>query len=224
MDIHRTEEEQVEAIKNWWHENGTALLVVIALALGGNLAWKAWQSSQIAKAESASELYLDLLEATVLQAGKKPTPESTSTGKYLAEQLKLKHGGSAYALYGALFMAKQAVAENDLPAAGRELNWVLDQGKTGFFGNTDESLLLTAKLRLSRVLLAQGEAEKALELINGVDAKAFEPAYAELRGDIYLSLSKVNEARDAYQTAIQAGSTSVLINMKLDDLAVEILP
>jgi predicted negative regulator of RcsB-dependent stress response len=38
----RTEEEQVEALKGWWTENGKSLLFMVAIALSAVFAWKTW--------------------------------------------------------------------------------------------------------------------------------------------------------------------------------------
>ena len=38
----RTEEEQLEAIKRWWKENGTSLIAGVAIAAAGVFGWNAW--------------------------------------------------------------------------------------------------------------------------------------------------------------------------------------
>ena len=86
------------------------------------------------------------------------------------------------------------------------------------FSSTDPALLLTAQLRLGRVILARGEADRALSLINGIDPGPFEADFAELRGDIYLALRQTVDARDSYLAARGAGSTSPSLTMKLDEL------
>ena len=80
-------------------------------------------------------------------------------------------------------------------------------------------MLLTTKLRLGRVLLAQGDAARALDFVNTVDPKEFETGFAELRGDIYVALDQLEEAQDAYSIAQQAGSNSDALRMKLQELA-----
>ena len=135
------------------------------------------------------------------------------------DQLKVDYSGSVYALYGALFAAQQLVNVNDLDAAEDSLQWVLDNQQNGLFSQTDEGLILTTNLRLGRVILAKGESERALNLVNGIDPKAFEAGFAELRGDIYVTMGRIVDARDAYIAAQQAGSSNDGLRMKLDDLA-----
>ena len=40
----RTEEEQIEAIKQWWKKNGSSLLIGVGLALAIVFGWQAWQN------------------------------------------------------------------------------------------------------------------------------------------------------------------------------------
>ena len=43
MEQYRTEEEQVEALRRWWNENGKSTVAVIVIALAAGLGWQAWQ-------------------------------------------------------------------------------------------------------------------------------------------------------------------------------------
>ena len=136
--------------------------------------------------------------------------------------LKTEHGNTEYARFGALFAAKFAVEANDLDKAEQELQWLLDNSKDGMFQQTEASLWLTAKLRLGRVILSKCEAQRALDLVNTVDPQNYEAAFAELRGDIYVSQGRNLDALDSYQAASQArrsGATNPLLQMKIDNLA-----
>ncbi|WP_315982668.1 tetratricopeptide repeat protein [Aliamphritea spongicola] len=62
----RTEEEQVEALKKWWQENGKSLVLGVLLAGAIIFAWKGWQNSQQVKAETAAALYQNLIQAVAL--------------------------------------------------------------------------------------------------------------------------------------------------------------
>ncbi len=52
----KTEEEQVEALKRWWQENGKSLILTIAVSVGGVLSWNAYQDHQTSESELASVL------------------------------------------------------------------------------------------------------------------------------------------------------------------------
>jgi len=213
------EEENIEALKKWWDENGKPLLFFAIFVIGGYGAWLLWQNSQATDAETASDLYEEVLSLAISEPGLPVTEQESLRILELFDQLKVDYSGSVYALYGALFAAQQLVNANDLDAAEDSLQWVLDNQQNGLFRQTDEGLILTTNLRLGRVILAKGESERALNLVNGIDPKAFEAGFAELRGDIYVTMGRIVDARDAYIAAQQAGSSNDGLRMKLDDLA-----
>jgi len=213
------EEENIEALKRWWDENGKPLLFFAIFVIGGYGAWLLWQNSQATDAEIASDLYEEVLSLAISEPGLPVTEQESLRILELFDQLKVDYSGSVYALYGALFAAQQLVNANDLDAAEDSLQWVLDNQQNGLFRQTEEGLILTTNLRLGRVILAKGESERALNLVNGIDPKAFEAGFAELRGDIYVTMGRIVDARDAYIAAQQAGSSNDGLRMKLDDLA-----
>ncbi len=219
MAINAAEEETIEALKNWWNENGKQLLGAVIVALAGFTGWLLWQNAETDAVESSSNLYEEILTLafSVEEGGSLSDEDSQQVIRY-AEELMQEHSETAYARYAALYAAQQYVRQGDMSAAEAALQWVVDNPLSGLFTEPDEGLQLTATLRLGRILLAQGEAEQALALINGVDPQNFEAGYSELRGDIYLSLDRVVDARDAYIAAQQAGSTSEALRMKLQSL------
>jgi len=215
------EEENIEAIKKWWHENWKQLALLVVIAFPGYVGWELWQNSQATEAETASDLYEEVLSLAISEPGIPVTEQESLRILDLFKQLKANYSSSVYALYGALFAAQQSVNANDLGAAEEFLQWMLDNRQDGLFGRTDEGLILTANLRLGRVILARGESERALNLVNSIDPKTFEAGFAELRGDIYASMGRIVDARDAYIAAQEAGSNADGLRVKLDDLTDE---
>ena len=219
MAIHAAEEETIEALKTWWNENGKRLVSIVIVVFAAYTGWLLWQNSKNDAAEASSNLYEEILTlAFSVEEGEQISAEDGDQIIALAEQLRANHGDTAYARYGALYAAQQHVNKGDLNSAEAALRWILENPLSGFFTEPDPGLELAATLRLGRLLLAQGESEQALALINGVDPQNFEAGYAELRGDIYLSLDRVVDARDAYIAAQQAGSSSEALRMKLQSL------
>lgn len=215
METYRTEEEQLAALKRWWGQNGKSLVVGVVLAIVAVFGWQSWQANKQASAEAASEIYFSLLEAVAMgDSGQ------TSTVEHLAQQLKGEYGSFTYAQYGALLAARQAVLDGDFAAAEEQLNWAVD--------NADKasSLHKIALLRLARVVASQGGEEnqqRALALIENVDAGAHQVSYDEVKGDLYLSLGRLDDARNAYQSAVAAAQEKAeqrpLLQLKLDDVA-----
>ena len=78
-----------------------------------------------------------------------------------------------------------------------------------------------ARLRLGRVLLAKGDIDPALKLVESTTEKTvgkFAGLYEELRGDLYVAAKRPAEARAAYAKAKELGDLSPLLELKLNDL------
>lgn len=219
MAFSTEEEETLDALKRWWKESGRSLLIGVVVFLIGYLGWMQWQRMQSSGMAAASDLYEQMGAALVVPPGQVVSEEVRTTALGTIAQLKNEHPKSIYALYGALFGARLAVEDNDLDRAESELQWLLDNADTGFFGSADEGLVITAQLRLARVILAKGEAQRALDLLAGVTPANFEADYNEIRGDAYVSLGQIDAARASYEAAMQAGSTTGTLQMKLADVS-----
>lgn len=219
MAINAAEEETLESLKKWWEENGKqliAVVLIVGLSFGG---WNFWESQQLATQGAASDLYEEILELDLVEPGEQVSAADASAIIGLSDQLRSDYAATSYASYGALFAAKYHVDAGELAAAETALTWILDNHGNGLFAEQDQGLLLTANFRLGRVILARGDAARALELVNTIDPQAFEAGFSELRGDIYLALGRRADARDAYQAAQESGSLSDMLRMKLDNLA-----
>jgi len=203
--IYETEEEQLEALKRWWKENGTSTVVGVALGIAIIIGWNYWQEHKREQANQASALYDQLLKAA-------ETDQKDAVDK-LAKRLQDQYGNSNYAAYGSLFQAKFKVQQGDIPAA-KEILKKIAAGK-------DKELSHIAKIRLVKLMLASGEYEQGLQVINDVDqaeAAKFSDNYDELVGDLYVALDRLDEARTAYQKALKNGYQSPLLQLKIDDL------
>lgn len=221
MAFSTEEEETLDTIKRWWNESGKSLALGIIVFGVGYLGWMQWQNMQTTESAAASDIYEELGVTVVLGPGVQLTEETIANAKRLILQLKTEHSGSVYALYGALFGARLAVDDRDLDTAEAELQWLLDNANTGFIAPTDESLIITAKLRLARVILAQDEPQRALDLLSTVSPGAFAAEFGEIRGDAFVALERYSEARASYEEAREAGSTSDTLQMKLDDIELD---
>ncbi|WP_341938609.1 YfgM family protein [Marinimicrobium sp. C2-29] len=217
MSEEMTEEEQLEAMKRWWKENGKWVVATVVIAVGGYFGWGAYQDQQQAKAAAGSALYTELLDTLGVQEGESLADENRSEARELVEQLKNEHAGTGYGVNAALIRARWAVSESDLDTAESELRWVLEQEP----GSAVEQV---ATLRLARVLSAAGNSGEALTLLNGANpGESMASEYAEVRGDILLKQGDADAARSAYQSAMdglgsQQQNRQMLLQMKLDDI------
>ncbi|MGH8437377.1 MAG: tetratricopeptide repeat protein [Pseudomonas sp.] len=207
----RTEDEELALIKDWWERNGKPLLTGGALALVVVFGWQAWQKYEANQAQGASMLYQQLLETAFNPSGQ---PDAGQVAE-LAGKLKKDFGGTHYAQYGSLFVAKIAVDTGKLDDAAAELQAIVAKP-------ADDTLAELARQRLARVLAAQNKAEDGLKLLEGDADKAFLASREELKGDLLVKLGRLDEARSAYERAKAALSDEAAVGglqMKLDDLA-----
>ena len=207
----RTEEEQLAMIKEWWQRNGMPLLTGALLALVAVFGWQGWQKYQSSQAQNASVLYQQLLETALDPSGEPDAAKVAELGK----QLKDEFGGSHYAQYGSLFIAKVAVESGKLEDAASELQAIVDQP-------ADATLEELARQRLARVLAAQDKTEAALQLLEGDADQAYLASREELKGDLLATLGRDDEAHAAYLKAKAALAEDAAVGglqMKLDDLA-----
>ena len=207
----RTEDEELAVMKDWWQRNGKPLVTGGLLALIVVFGWQAWHRYQGNQSQGASMLYQQLLETALTPSGQ---PDVARVAD-IAGKLKSEFGGSAYAQYGSLFVAKVAVDTGKLDDAVAELKAITAKPSSDTLGEI-------ARQRLARVLAAQNKTDEALKLLDGDADKAFLASREELKGDLLVQLGRADEAHAAYQKAKSALSEEAAVGglqMKLDDLA-----
>ena len=150
MDIHASEKEQVEALRNWWKDNGSSVVTGILLGLSILLGTKAWFSYQGNQSLSASNVYAQMMAASGGGDGEKV--------QALANELISQYSSSGYAPLAALLLARQAVEDAELGAAQAQLQWALDNAESSETKHV-------ARIRLVRVLIDQQKYIDADQLI-----------------------------------------------------------
>jgi len=199
VDQYRTEEEQVEALRRWWDENGKSTIAAIIIALSVGFGWQTWKSNDQQQRENASDIYQAMLQA--MGAGD-ASAEQGLAGIDLAERLKADYSGSTYAQFAALHLARLAVTNNDLSEAEAQLRWVLGKADRG------SDTALVAQMRLARVVASSGDTDQALAILQEVGEGPYQASYAVARGDILLALGRNDEARVAYNQALMLAASS----------------
>ncbi|MEC7377379.1 MAG: tetratricopeptide repeat protein, partial [Pseudomonadota bacterium] len=169
----RTEEEQIQAIKDWWKKNGSSLLIGIGAALAIVFGWQAWQNYEAQQRTEAANQFANLLNAFSDQSDE----QSGETVAFVAETLRNDYTDSAYAIYGNLILARQQMMQQEDPEAAIEsLKWALE--KTG----EHEALALVVRNRLARAQFSAGQYDDALATIDAAgSADAFDAIFSELR-------------------------------------------
>jgi predicted negative regulator of RcsB-dependent stress response len=209
----RTDEEQVEAIKQWWKNNGSSLLIGIGAALAIVFGWQAWQNHQAQQRTEAANQFVTLMNAFGTE-----DETSADTVAFVARTLRDDHADSAYAVYANLMLARVQLMQNsDTEGAVESLQWALEKAVD------TQPLALVVRSRLAQAQMALEDYDAALATIDGaIDSDAFGAIFAELRGDILLAKGDQNGARDAYLTAREQGeeNRSGVLQLKLADLGV----
>lgn len=210
----RTDEETVEAIKDWWKKNGTSLLIGVAAALAIVFGWQAWQQQQVDYRTEAASQFASLINAYTDESQE----NRAETVEFVATNLLDEYSDSAYAVYGSLILAKQQMMDQDnAEAAISTLEWAnsnTDQGKP---------LALIIRSRLARAQFDIEDYDAALSTIDGAtSANSFDAIFAELRGDILLAQGNSDGAREAYLKAREHSGVerSGILELKLADLGV----
>jgi predicted negative regulator of RcsB-dependent stress response len=207
VEVYRTEEEQVEAIKKWWRENKWSLVGGIVIGVGALWGSRLWLDNRDAFTAAASAEYQMMLQQV--------SGDQTEQAAEQAAQLLGQYADTPYAALAALVLAKIKLEEGDAVAASSHLRWTLDNAE-------QETVRHEARLRLARLLLAQDKGGEALTLLNAVDAGAYEADYQQLKGDIQLAVGQSGAARTAYTRALAVLAPTApsrqLLQVKLDDL------
>ncbi len=199
------EQEQLAAIKSWWGQYGKLVMVTVVaglLVVGGIRGWQYYLNSQ---ATSAVALFAQLQGAERASDHKKV--------RDIAAQIVDHYGSTPYAALAALAAAKSDFDTGDLPAAKTRLQWTMDNAK-------EDELRDLARLRLARVLIDEKKPDEALKLLETKHGDSFTGLYADVKGNVLLAQGKRQEARAAYQIALEksdaASSLRQIIQLKID--------
>ncbi len=186
--IHFAEDEQTERIRHWWKRNGVAIIVGLVLGIGSVAGYQGWGVYQTRQAEAASDIYQTMLRSL--------DNEARTQVRESADRLISKYGSTAYADAASLMLARLDVEAGQLEQAGHHLERVMDHSK-------DTTMQHVARLRLVTLALDEGDLKLADQLLAGRPMGGFESRYDELRGDIFAVRNELNNARNAYQDALE---------------------
>jgi predicted negative regulator of RcsB-dependent stress response len=199
------EQEQLATLKDWWKKYGNLITWLLIIILASYAAWTGWNKYQQNQSMQASQLYQELQRAV--------QSKDNAKVQRAAADMQSKFGSTAYAEMGALAAAKSAFEANDLKAAKTNLQWVIAEGK-------QEEYKALAKIRLSGILLDEKAFDEGLKLLSGDFPASYAAVAADRRGDIFLAQSKIQDARTAYQAALEKmderNPGRQLIQIKLD--------
>ncbi|MGQ7844847.1 YfgM family protein [Granulosicoccus sp. 3-233] len=204
---YETEEQQVEALKEWWAENGKAVIAGVVLGVGAIGGWTFWKGHQEKQAVVASDTFSRTIEAL--------NGSDTAAALSLADELKDDQPDALYSAYANMAAARASVEGGDLADAASRLEWVADNAP-------QDDVRLIARVRLARVLGANGDAAAGLDSLPADFPEAFAGLVEEARGDLLLINGDADGARQAYLAAqdSQFVANREGLTMKLNELTV----
>ena len=209
MADHLQEEEQLEAISQWWHENRTSLIAAVVLTLGGTIGWSQYEDYTSEKGVVAANAYDGLLQ-------ERESGESAEELALISAGLRETHDGEAFAAFASLQVAAAAVEAGDLVLARAELELVMETVEL------DSTLGQLVQLRLARVMAASGDEAAAVAILEQ-GSSSFPASYAQALGDIHLAAGREAEALLAYQSAqtesLALGGQLGLVDLKVSGLS-----
>jgi predicted negative regulator of RcsB-dependent stress response len=207
IEGYETEEQQVDAIKQWWKDNGNTLVIGAVVGLAGLWGWRFYNDSVVEGQEAVSQAYSDMLVEFETQGAEADLDNIQS--------FITANNESNYAVLASLLLAKEAVGKKDFTLAKTQL--IQLQGK-----NKYAPLNPLINLRLARVELELGQLTDALSTLALISEEGFMAKADQVKGTVYLKQGDVNNARIAFQSAIDAskGRVDPILQLQFDDIAI----
>lgn len=204
-----SDDEQVEALRAWWRENGRSVIAGVVIAVVALVGWQQWNAYRQNRAEAASAEYTAFYEQ-ILAA--QPTEGVVARGEAILEN----YGNTPYAPLTALLLARHHVNAGELEQAAEHLRWVIAKADS-------KPVQAIARLRLARVLAAQQKYDEALAQLEPVPGP-LTADFQEARGDLLSAAGRADAAIGAYRAALADQNLMpqrrAIIQLKLNDLGV----
>jgi predicted negative regulator of RcsB-dependent stress response len=205
VEVYSNENEQTDALRNFFANNGKALAIGVVIGIAALGGWRYWSSHQDDTAKTVSAQYQQLTSA--MQAGKPETLEAVN--RFASEN------SNTYGALAAMDLAKQFVDAGQLDKAATLL-------QNGLKDTKDANLQAVINLRLARIQLQQNQADAALKTLDGVKGDGWTAIVADIRGEALLTKGDKQGARDAWSKGVESDASPALkqmMQMKMNNLS-----
>ena len=209
VKLSSTEEENTEFLSSLWDRYKYLILLSLVLLGAGIFGWESWSQNRLSNLQDSADMYESFVNSL---------NDDDLDQKVLADQIIKKYPNTLYADLVTFHLAKISVEEEDLNKAEEHLMWIL-QRHDSKWGSDFDPIEATARLRLARVLIANDNSNKALEIIN--ESENMSSSLHEVKGDAEEKLGYYADAKLSYLKALesnQSQSVEAILKMKLANL------
>lgn len=204
MEVYTTENEQVDAIKLFFVNNGKALVIGLAVGVGAIIGWNYWQSHHENRLQESAQAFEQI--SSQLQTGSK---QAVAAGEQFANETN-----NIYGVLTNIELAKIAVEKSDIAGAEKALLKALAVAKL-------DDLKDLINVRLARVQLTLNKTDQALITLTQVQDKEWSAIVEYIRGNILLKKGDVAGARAAYSKGLESSGAEMMktiLKIKINSL------
>ena len=207
MEVYTTEEEQLQAVINWFKKNGMGLLISILTVSAVTFSWKYWNNYTADNLVKASMAYEEF------QSAKKDADRAK-----LAQDIVKNYKSTIYGKTAAIYLAGQKVAEKKWQEAANEYEDLYAQTKSFpelqmvIFEN-----LVRSEIELKKIDSAYARIEKAEKNTDFV--KLYPMNFYNLKGDLLAKKNKNAEAIAAYNMALDSVNNDPLLAKQMSQVS-----
>ncbi|MDN5680265.1 MAG: YfgM family protein [Ewingella sp.] len=205
MEVYTTENEQVDAVRRFFAENGKALAIGVVLGIAALGGWRYWQSHESSAMADSSVAF---------QQANQAVTDKKAQGVENLEKFAQSNKNN-YGVFASLQLADHFVEAKDFANAEKQLVAAQSQAK-------EENLLSLVSLRLARVQSQQKKFDDALKTLDGVKGEGWIALQQDVRGDVLLAKGDAKGAREAFSKGLDSKPSQTLQNvlrMKLNNLS-----
>lgn len=205
MEVYTTENEQVDAVRRFFAENGKALAIGVVLGIAALGGWRYWQSHESSAMADSSVAFQQTNQAVT---------DKKAQGVEDLEKFAQSNKNN-YGVFASLQLADHFVEAKDFANAEKQLVAAQSQAK-------EENLLSLVSLRLARVQSQQKKFDDALKTLDGVKGEGWIALQQDVRGDVLLAKGDAKGAREAFSKGLDSKPSQTLQNMlrmKLNNLS-----
>ncbi len=203
------EDDGLVELKRAWGEYGRSVFFGIVIGAVAIVSWFGWDHYKEQRLRQAFDLFVEMSTAA--------DEDDAERAEELFADLEAAYPDTVYAVLSAMARARYYARRDDLAKATESLELAVDHATR----QEIEFLRGIAIVRLARVLVAQGENDRALDVLATELPPGIAALAAEVRGDVLAATNKKQEAANAYRDASRLDDVTGFLRMKSQRLGVK---